>query len=461
VSVSAALAGAILSRKFGHGVETDGFFAAYAVYVAVVLVASALRVVVLPEFARAQASGSVGREVGSWGLALAVPLLPAVAVAIAAPDRVAGALTSNSQAQASAAELLPWLVPAAAAQVYAGIAASALAAFDDYGTAALGYALGAVAGLAVIAVFVDRGVAAFGWGLAVNGALAVGIPLAALVTRGGVGRPAGAIGHRLLVLVEGVSLPFALQGLYVIGYRFASGLGTGKPTTFSYAYLIASLLVAVTATSIALVSSVPLARGELTSRRTSRHVVAASWVSLAIVAAAAGVFALAGQPVAKAALGSSYGGGTGTELGRLVAYLSPWMVVSIALSVTFPLLFVRGRARWLPLLALGALGFHVLVEWAGSAAFGLSGIAGGLAVTTAAVLAVLLAALGALESASLGVLVAAASCLVPAVVAFGLAGLVPEALAAAAVGLGLYAGVLALWRPTGLISAWAYLRRLG
>ena len=56
VSASAALAGAILARKFGHGVKTDGFFAAYAVYVVLLLVASALRVVVLPEFARARAA---------------------------------------------------------------------------------------------------------------------------------------------------------------------------------------------------------------------------------------------------------------------------------------------------------------------------------------------------------------------------------------------------------------------
>src|SRR5262249_35603899 len=158
--------------------------------------------------------------------------------------------------------------------------------------------------------------------LAVNGAVAVGIPLAFLVTRRAIGRPGGSVGHRLRSLGEGVALPFALQGLYVIAYRFASDLGTGKPTTFSYAYLIASLLLAVTATSIALVSSVPLSRDELTPARASRHVVSASWVSFAIVAGAAGVFALAGQPVARLALGSSYGGGTGAELGRLVAYLS-------------------------------------------------------------------------------------------------------------------------------------------
>src|SRR6476660_10018560 len=75
VSGSAALAGAILSRRFGHGVKTDGFFAAYAVYLALVLVANALRVVVLPSFARARDAGRLGAEVGSWVAALAVPVL--------------------------------------------------------------------------------------------------------------------------------------------------------------------------------------------------------------------------------------------------------------------------------------------------------------------------------------------------------------------------------------------------
>src|SRR5437868_10886604 len=79
VSGSAAVAGAILSRKFGHGVKTDGFFDAYALYVALVLVASALRVVVLPGFARSHAEGRLAAEVGTWAGALAIPLLPAVA----------------------------------------------------------------------------------------------------------------------------------------------------------------------------------------------------------------------------------------------------------------------------------------------------------------------------------------------------------------------------------------------
>jgi hypothetical protein len=159
-------------------------------------------------------------------------------------------------------------------------------------------------------------------------------------------------------------------------------------------------------------------------------------------------------------LGASYGGGTGAELGRLVVYLAPWMVASVALTVAYPLVFVGSRARWLPVLAAVALGAHVLVEWALSAAFGLAGVAAGLGITTAFVLACLLAALGALSRVAVGVALAAVVCGVVALVAFGVPSLVVEPLAAATAGLLLYAAVLAVWRPAGLRHAWAYVRAL-
>jgi hypothetical protein len=251
-----------------------------------------------------------------------------------------------------------------------------------------------------------------------------------------------------------------LQGLYLIGLKFASGLGAGDATTFSYAYLIAAFLVAITATSVALVATVPFAREGASPARVARHVVAISWLSLALVAAAAGVFALVGEPLVRRVLGASYGGGTGAELGRLVAYLAPWMVASVAVTVSYPLVFVRGRARWLPLLALAALGAQVLVDWGARAAFGLGGIAAGLAVTTILVLAALLAALGALAGVARGLAVATAFCGGLAVLAFGLPRLVVGPFPAAAAGLVLYAVVLAVWRPAGLRDAWAYVRAL-
>jgi hypothetical protein len=460
VSLSAAGAGIVLSRKFGHGVKTDGFFAAYAVYLALVLVATALRVVVLPGFVRARREGRLGGEVTTWLASLALPLVPVLVLCIGWPDVVARALTGDPDARHAAATLLPWLVPAAAAQIAAGVFASALASLDDYVVAAAAFGGGAVAGLVVIVAFVGHGVVAFGWGLALNAAIAAGAPLAALVARGVLSRPTASPLARLRELVEGVALPFALQGLYLIGYRFANGLGPGKATTLSYAYLIAATLVAVTATSIALVSTVPFARGEPTPPRIARHIGAISWLSLATVAGAAGVFALAGATVARHVLGSEYGGGTGAELGRLVVYFAPWMVASTAVTVAYPLLFVRGRARWLPLLAVGALGVHVLVEWGGRGIAGLGGVAAGLAVTTAGILAVVLAALGALAPTLRALVPAALVCGVVAAVAFGAPALFMGSLAAAVSGLVVYSLVLAVGRPPGLRQAWAYLHSL-
>lgn len=257
-----------------------------------------------------------------------------------------------------------------------------------------------------------------------------------------------------------MALPFALQGIFVIAYRFATGLGTGRGTTFSYAYLIAAFLVAVTAASIALVATVPFARTGASPERVARHVVAATWLSLSLVAAAAGVFALAGEPVVRRVLGGSYAGGSGAELGRLVVYLAPWMVGSVGVTVTYPLVFVGGLGRRLPMLAGAAVLAQLGIEWGARAAFGLAGVALGLGVTTVLVLLVLLHALGALGLALRGIAVAAAVCGLLALGSFGVAGLVAGPLLAAAIGLGAYAAAILLWRPQGLREAWRYVRAL-
>ena len=261
VSASAAVLGLILSRKFGHGVKTDGFFAAYGVYLALILVAGSLRVIVLPRFVSAREDERLPHEVGAWAAGLAAPLAAVAALAIAWPHGIASLLAANHDARGHAAALLPWVVASAVAQIYGGLVASALAALDDYQWAAFGFAVGSIAGVVATLVLVGHGVIAFGWGLALNGALSLGIPLLALLARSSIGLPDVRFWGRLLELGEGVSLPFALQGLYLIAYRFASGLGPGRATTFSYAYLIAAFLVSVTAASIALVATVPFARG--------------------------------------------------------------------------------------------------------------------------------------------------------------------------------------------------------
>ena len=466
-----AVVGVVIAREFGRGAETDGFFAAYGLFVVLVLAAVAFRLVVLPALARAREAGRLGAETVAYGAALSVLAVPIVVVCVAAPDWVAGLLTGGlpEDAQDTAADTLVWMVPAAVAQLYAGLAASALAALDDYGTAALGYAAGSTAGLVLILLRVDEdGIVAAAWGMALNGAVALVVPAVVLLVRAGrvpgtVPRTwPGGTAPRLALFFRGVSLPLALQALYVIGLRFAAEEGVGSVTSFSYAYLIASALVAVTASSLALVSSVPLVRLGLDAERIALHVISTSWLALAVVAAAAGVFALAGEPLVEAALGDAYGGEVGSELGRLVVYLGPWMVAAIGVSVTFPLLFVAERARLLPLIAGAAVAVHVAVTWLAATLAGLEGIALAIAVTTAGVLGALLAVLStvSLRRVSLGLLAAALTLGVPAAVLFGAAAAVLEPLPSALLGFAAYVGALALVRPHGLREAWAYVHAL-
>ena len=463
----AAVVGVIIAREFGRGVETDGFFAAYGLFIVLVLSAVAFRLVVLPELARARDTGRLGADAAGYALALTVLAVPLLAASLFAAGDVARLLTGDlpDEAAETTADVLPWMIFAAVAHLYAGLAASVLAALDDYVTAAAGYALGSATGLALILTLVwDRGIVALAWGTALNGAVALGVPAIRLARGAGFRARLGrlAIGARLGTFVRGVSLPLALQALYVVSLRFASEEGVGAVSSFSYAYLIASALIAVTASSIALVSSVPLTRTGLEGERAVRHVVATSWLALVLVAAGAGVFSLTGEALVSAALGSAYAGDVGSELGRLVAYLSPWMAASIGVSVTFPLLFVAERSRRLPVVAAVALAVHVPVTWAGERLGGLAGVAVTLALTTAAILVVLLALLsrGVLARAGAGIATATAVTGLAAAASYGLGAAVTGAFGAAAIGVAAYGAAILALRPRGLRDAWAYVHAL-
>jgi hypothetical protein len=103
---------------------------------------------------------------------------------------------------------------------------------------------------------------------------------------------------------------------------------------------------------------------------------------------------------------------------------------------------------------------HVPLEWGLRSAFGLAGLAAGMAITTGLVLAVLLVWLRAVQMTTRGVVAAAVICGALAALTFGLPAVVLGAVAAAVVGLVLYAVVLGLWRPPGLRDAWAYVHGL-
>jgi O-antigen/teichoic acid export membrane protein len=461
-----AAVGVMIARKIGRGVETDGFFAAYGVFLVLVLAASAVRAAVLPKLARARADGRFGSLFASYALAISIVAAPALLLAIFASDWCAGQLAAGlpPSAQSVASEALVFLVPAAVAHLFAALCASGLAAHDSYATAAAGYALGSVLGLALILWRIDEdGIVACAWGTLLNGAVTLAVPLTALVIRAEWGRrdqlPVLA---RLGELARASSLAIALQALFVVCLRFVSDLGTGAVTSFTYAYFVAAALVSVTATSLGVVSSVPLTRASLSDARATRHVVSMSLVSFAAVAAAAGVFALVGDHLIHLALGPAYEGDAGSEIGRLIVLLGPWMATSIGVTITFPMIFVAGREQRLPLLAGVALVLHVVVTAVAVDAFELAGAALALTISTGLVLAALLLILspGVLEAGVRGLLLGAAVIGGLALVAFGAANAVLPEGPAAVVGAIAFCAMLLAARDLGLRQAWGYLRTL-
>ncbi|MDX6465855.1 MAG: Lipid flippase MurJ [Gaiellaceae bacterium] len=468
VALAAAGAGALLAHKFGRGVETDGFLAAYAVYLVLVLAAQAFRMVVVPDLTRAESEGRLGGETRAYAITILSLAVPASAIAIALSGSIGRLLTGSLPPHAAhvAARALVVLVPAAFGQLLAALAASALAARDSYGTAAAGFALGGIAGLVVFASLAgSQGIVALAWGLAANAAIAILVPVAALARRHALGGAAPdrlELGRRMWNLLQGASVPLALQGCYLLVLRFAAQLGVGRVTSLSYAYLAASTLVGATAFSLGLISSAPLTRRGIDAVAAGRHVVHAAWVSLSLVGAAAGVFALVGGRIVGVVLGSAYAGGVGRELGHLVVYLALWMLAWVGFAVAFPLVFVAEK-RW-TLVPLAALGFLLCIPIGLGlrSLWGLPGLAIALGVSTFVIAAGLIATLSlqTLAIAAQGLAKLALAVGASAALAFGALSLLLSPVPAAVVGVLVYGLLVFALRSLGLSEAWVYVRSL-
>lgn len=469
VAFAAAGAGALLAQKFGRSAETDGFLAGYGVYTVLVFAAQAFRMVVVPDLTRAAAEGRLGAESRAFALSVLALGIPASVLVIVFSHPLGDLITGSLPPRSAhvAARALVVLVPAAFGQLLAALAASALAALNSYGTAALGFACGGISGLIVFAALANgHGIVALAWGLGVNAVVALTVPLVVLLRRRALAGPRLPprldLGQRLWRLIQGASVPLALQGCYLLALRFSAQLGVGRVTSFSYAYLAASTLVGATAFSLGLISSAPLTRRGLDPVAAGRHVVHAGWVSLSIVGAAAGVFALVGGRIVQFILGDQYRGAVGRQLGHLVVYLSPWMVAWVGFAVTFPLMFVAGKRRLLvPVAAVGfllciPLGLGLRALW------GQPGIAIAIGLATLVIALGLMTALSkeTLAIASLGLARISLAIGGASVLAFGGLSLALSPVFAALAGVVVYTLLLVAMRSFGLSEAWVYVRGL-
>ncbi len=467
----AALVGVLIAREFGRTAETDGFLAAYSVFIVLSLAATVIRLVVLPPLARARDGGRLGSETVGWAASLGLLVVPTLVVGTVAADPIAALLTGfgPEQAQDTAAAALPFMILAASAQLYAGLLSSALAALDSYALAALAYITGSVVGLSYILARIDSGIQAVAVGVAINGILALTVQVVALglharnarMPRTALRPEVTSMAKRVREVATAVSLPLALQAVYLLCLPFAAREGVGAVTSLGYAYLAGSAVVAVCASSLGLVTAVPLTRmPAFEGAQVARHVVSSAWPAVVAVGAVSGVFALAGGNVVSSVLGTGYADRVAEDLGWLVVALAPWMVATIGYSLVLPLVFVKGSAGSLPILALAVLVLQVPLAWAGQSLGGLIGLALALALTTFVVLAGMLRVLSAVRPTLRGLAWACAFVAGVALVSFGGASLLDNATVAGLAGLVLFLGLVALLRPPGLRASWRYLRAL-
>ena len=468
----AAVVGVIIARELGRSGETDGFFAAYGVFLVLAIVATAARIVLLPPLARARDERRLVGETVGFAVALTWVAVPLLLISIVGASGIASVLTGFDEgaARETAAASLPWLVAAALAQLFAGLAASALAALDDYRTAAFGYAGGSVLGLAFILIRIDAdGIDAVVRGVALNGLVAFAVPSIGLVLRArrrpgggrlGISAGLGRSGARLRVVLAGVAFPLGLQAAYLVCLPFAADEGVGAVTSLGYAYIAGSAVITITSSALALVTSVPLTRAGLDPARVARHVESSAWIGFIAVAVTTGVFALVGPELAEAVLGGAYGDAVGRELGRLVVTLSPWMLVTVGIVAAFPLAFVVGRGRELPLTALAVVSLQLPLAWVGDTIAGVYGLAVALAISTCLGLVLVLKILGAARLALVGLATTAAVVSALALVSFVPPGLLLAPGVAALCGTALFVTALAVTRPAGLRAGWSYLRAL-
>jgi hypothetical protein len=179
LAFAAAGAGALLAQKFGRTAETDGFLAAYGVYVMLVLAAQAFRMVVVPDLTRAAAEGRLARAAPTQSPSSRWPFRCPCSSRSSRPlgDLITGNLPPSSAPSPPRAR---HLVPAAFGQLWRR-SLRVRSLINSYGTAAAGFALGGMPGSSCSLRSRTGPIVALAWGLAVNAAVAFTIPVVALI----------------------------------------------------------------------------------------------------------------------------------------------------------------------------------------------------------------------------------------------------------------------------------------
>lgn len=345
----------LIAVRFGGSARTDGFFAAYAVYGLILLLAQSTRLTVVPRLV-----GGAGpfARFDRFVVALAVLWLGVGVAFVPLGGILADALTSTAAAQAAARTAFVVLWPAAGAQLIAALGAAMLGVLGQYTSAALGYVAGSIVSVATfVGLAGPLGVDAVAPAL-LAGSVVTATPIVWGLARSG-WRPrlrgsAPGVWPRASMVLMGAASVAAPQLLYVIGMAAAGHLGPGAPTTFSYGFFGSQVFVSMLAGSLSIVIAASLsASWDRDPRSLAVPVSNAFRLSLLILAPSLAAIALVGRQVAAPVLAGFTAHEVDAAIRTLLA-LSPMILAAQATSIGLVALYAMHRHAAIVVVALGA-----------------------------------------------------------------------------------------------------------
>lgn len=408
---ASAIQAVLYLGEYGATARTDAFFAAFAVYQMVGVFTQATRVSSVPLLVGDKAIGML-RFFGALGV-IAVPVILACGP-LASPlaDVLAPSATGDAHDLAVAA--LRVLGVAIVLQLLAAGAATLLGMRDRFEPVAAAYSFGALAGLIVFLAVRTEGELSLAWSMMAMAIVTSTWMLFALLrvrraeVESGTGGPGFAgIPQKSRLVVEcfqtagdllGRSLVYLIINAFFLVTLAVVGRegGAGATTVLSYAYLLASYLVAGTSTAVGISRAPDMVRGAQDQWTTVvKDTVPHGYRYAALVSApilAAGV--VAATPVVETLLPSALGAAQVDSLSRAILLLSPWLAAALLLNFAIPALFALGKARQVNLLAPVALALHVGATLVGAAVDGVDGAILAMAVAPFVFATVLLVVAG-------------------------------------------------------------------
>jgi hypothetical protein len=376
----------LVAQRFGKNAETDAFFAAYGIYAVGLTFAGTFRLTAVSRIVQTDSSEAITLLLGAVALIALSTGIPMVVLA----DPL-GRVLVEIDPTSVAPTILRILWIALAGQLLAALLTAILAvrgAFTAIGVATLAAGFVSVGTFLLLAP--AAGIPAAAIGLAAS-AVWVASAFAVSLRRTGWRPTAPTTGALLAMGIEAGRLAFAsaifigTNVSYVVCVALSAREGEGEATLFSYAYVLAAMLVGVTANVSATMRAPSLVAGPDRAGSIAAAGVASFRFTVVLVGPVLAMAILAGGPILGLALGSGFSDDDVRRILVTLVCLVGWILASA--GTIFATVELLAQDTLLRLAGLAAVQVAVV-----AAAAGFGAALGGIEAIAVALSAVVLAA---------------------------------------------------------------------